>query len=82
LRLAKIADLVNVILTIQGENKYRLKIHAVNLPIFNALVSPGGHLVIFRGLWDRMENAEELASVLDHELHYILKRHVTGSLLE
>ena len=58
MRLAKIADLVNVILTIQGENKYRLKIHAVNLPIFNALVSPGGHLVIFRGLWDRMENAK------------------------
>jgi len=81
-RLAKIQELVNAMLATQGESKYRFKIHVVNQPVFNALAAPGGHIVIFRGLLDRTENAEELAGVLAHELQHILKRHVTRSLLE
>lgn len=81
-RLAKIEELVKSMLATQGETKYRFKIHVVNQPIFNALAAPGGHIVIFRGLLDRTENAEELAGVLAHELQHILKRHVTRSLLE
>ncbi len=81
-RLAKIEELVKAMLATQGETEYRFKIHVVNQPIFNALAAPGGHIVIFRGLLDRTENAEELAGVLAHELQHILKRHVTRSLLE
>mgnify|MGYP001175601700 CR=1 FL=1 len=81
-RLAKIEEMVNAMLATQGETKYRFKIHVVNQPVFNALAAPGGHIVIFRGLLDRTENAEELAGVLAHELQHILKRHVTRSLLE
>lgn len=82
LRLAKIEAMVKTLLATQGETKYRFKIHVVNQPMFNALAAPGGHIVIFRGLLDRTENAEELAGVLAHELQHILKRHVTRSLLE
>ena len=81
-RLAKIEEMVAAMLATQGETKYRFKIHVTNQPIFNALAAPGGHIVIFRGLLDRTENAEELAGVLAHELQHILKRHVTRSLLE
>jgi predicted Zn-dependent protease len=81
-RQAKIENMVNAMLATQGETKYRFKIHVVNQPMFNALAAPGGHIVIFRGLLDRTENAEELAGVLAHELQHILKRHVTRSLLE
>jgi len=81
-RLAQIEGLVKSMLATQGETKYQFKIHVVNQPMFNALAAPGGHIVIFRGLLDRTENAEELAGVLAHELQHILKRHVTRSLLE
>lgn len=81
-RLAKLEELVKAMLVTQGETKYRFKIYVVNQPIFNALAAPGGHIVIFRGLLDRTENAEELAGVLAHELQHVLKRHVTRSLLE
>lgn len=81
-RQAKIEGLVKTMLATQGETKYQFKIHIVNQPHFNALAAPGGHIVIFRGLLDRTENAEELAGVLAHELQHILKRHVTRSLLE
>ena len=81
-RLARIENMVGAMLATEGETKYRIKIHVVNQPMFNALAAPGGHIVIFRGLLDRTENAEELAGVLAHELQHILKRHVTRSLLE
>ncbi|HYJ17120.1 MAG TPA: M48 family metallopeptidase [Candidatus Limnocylindria bacterium] len=81
-RLAKLENLVGAMVVTQGETKYRFKIHVVNQPMFNALAAPGGHLVIFRGLLDRTENAEELAGVMAHELQHILKLHVTRSLLE
>ncbi|MSP38660.1 MAG: M48 family metallopeptidase [Deltaproteobacteria bacterium] len=81
-RQAKIEAIVQTLLAAQGESNYRFKIYIVNQPIFNALAAPGGHIVIFRGLLDRTENAEELAGVLAHELQHVLKRHVTRALLE
>ena len=78
----ELENLVGAMVATQGETKYRFKIHVVNQPMFNALAAPGGHIVIFRGLLDRTENAEELAGVLAHELQHILKLHVTRSLLE
>ena len=81
-RLARIENMVGAMLASQGETNYRIKIHVVNQPLFNALAAPGGHIVIFRGLLDRTETAEELAGVLAHEVQHILKRHVTRSLLE
>jgi predicted Zn-dependent protease len=81
-RLARIENMVGAMLATQGETNYRIKIHVVNQPLFNALAAPGGHIVIFRGLLDRTETAEELAGVLAHEVQHILKRHVTRSLLE
>ena len=81
-RLARIEQIVRRLLAGQPQSAYRFKIYVVNQPVFNALAAPGGHIVIFRGLLDRSESAEELAGVLTHELQHVLKRHVTRALLE
>jgi predicted Zn-dependent protease len=48
----------------------------------NAFAAPGGYIVLFRGLLDLTDSAEELAGVLAHEVQHILQRHVTRLLLE
>ena len=41
----------------------------------NAFATPGGHILITRGLVARMRSESELAGVLAHEIVHVLKRH-------
>jgi hypothetical protein len=52
-----------------------------NNPTVNALATPGGSIVVFRGLLERTENAEELAGVLAHEIQHVMHRHSTKAIL-
>jgi predicted Zn-dependent protease len=56
---------------------YRFRVAVVDDPTVNALAAPGGALVLFRGLLERTESAEELAGVLAHEIQHVLHRHGT-----
>ena len=42
---------------------------------FNAFSTPGGYVLITRGLFDRMRNESELAGVLAHEIAHVVRRH-------
>jgi Zn-dependent protease with chaperone function len=64
-----------------GEVPYTIRVAVVDRPMINAFAVPGGHAVVFRGLLERTERAEELAGVLAHELQHILHRHATRQLL-
>jgi predicted Zn-dependent protease len=41
----------------------------------NAMAAPGGYVIVFTGLMDRAESAEELAGVLAHEVQHVVLRH-------
>ena len=48
-----------------------LKLHILEEPLPNAMVSAGGHVFVTQGLLDEVESENELAFVLAHELgHY------------
>jgi predicted Zn-dependent protease len=47
----------------------------------NALTAPGGYVVVFQGLLERTQSAEELAGILAHEFQHVLLRHTTQALL-
>jgi beta-barrel assembly-enhancing protease len=47
---------------------------------FNAFSAPGGHVLITRGLFDRMRNESELAGVLSHEIAHVVKKHHLAAL--
>lgn len=61
---------------------YDFKLYLVDNPAVNALAAPGGQIVVFRGLLEKTESAEQLAGVLAHEIQHVLKRHSMRLLTE
>ncbi|MCF8719528.1 M48 family metallopeptidase [Nitrospina gracilis] len=58
---------------------FRVSIHPSNQ--INALALPGGIVVVFQGLLNQTESAEELAGVLAHEFQHVLHRHSTRGII-
>ncbi len=61
---------------------YRIRIYVSRAPVVNAFAAPGGHIVVFQGLIEQTETADELAGVLAHELQHVLQRHTTRMILQ
>lgn len=58
---------------------YDFTVHVHPKPIFNAVALPGGHILVFSGLLESVENENELAFVLAHELgHFDHRDHLRG----
>ena len=81
-RQAKIDAIVAALTAKARPQPYTFHVTVVNSGMFNALAAPGGHLILFRGLLERTENAEELAGVLAHEVEHVLHRHVTRAIFQ
>ena len=65
---------------IDFESVYPLTFTVVNSSTVNAFALPGGHVVVYSGILERMKTADELAALLSHEVSHIEKRHSTRSL--
>ncbi len=60
-----------------SEREYR--VHLVSNDAVNAMALPGGHIVVFSGLVEKVESENELAMVLGHELgHFKNRDHLRG----
>lgn len=44
-------------------------------PVINAFALPGGYVYVFKDLYDKAENDDELAGVIAHETGHIVARH-------
>jgi Zn-dependent protease with chaperone function len=51
-----------------------LRVAVVRRPEANAIALPGGRVYVFEGLVDKVENADELAGVIAHEVGHIAHR--------
>jgi len=51
------------------------QIEIVDTPDFNAFAVPGGFVYVHRGLLERMNSSDELASVFGHEIAHVAARH-------
>ncbi len=80
-RQRHIDDIVAVLLRPLPDRRYPFRVTVVDHPMVNAFATPGGFIVVFRGLLDRTENAEELAGILAHEIQHVLHRHATRAIL-
>jgi predicted Zn-dependent protease len=47
---------------------------------FNAFATPGGYILITKGLLGRMRSEAELAGVLAHEIGHVVKKHHLGAM--
>lgn len=56
-------------------NPYRFEVRVVRNSQVNAIAAPGGHVIVFSGLIDRMDNPEQVAAALAHEMQHVIQRH-------
>jgi predicted Zn-dependent protease len=60
-------------------HRYRFSVHRVETKTVNAVALPGGNIVVFSGLLEKVRSENELAMVLAHELgHYAHRDHLRG----
>jgi predicted Zn-dependent protease len=58
-----------------ADNPYKFKVSVVQNDVVNAFALPGGYVVVFTGLIQKADSAEEVAGVLSHEISHVLERH-------
>jgi predicted Zn-dependent protease len=54
---------------------YEFRVQVVRESEVNAFALPGGQIIVYTGLIAAAETPEELAGVLAHEMHHVLRRH-------
>jgi Zn-dependent protease with chaperone function len=73
---AELTNLVNKFAqNIDFGTSYNIRITVINDATVNAFAVPGGRIVVYTGLLDRMKNYEELAALLGHEVAHVHQRH-------
>jgi predicted Zn-dependent protease len=81
-QLKLLQEIVSTLAAPLPEQPYTFRVMVVNQSMINAFAAPGGFIVVFKGLLDQTQSAEELAGVLAHEMQHILKRHSTRAMLQ
>lgn len=81
-RQARIDAIASAVLKPAQPTPYRFRIAVVDSETVNAIAAPGGAIIVFRGLLERAESAEELAGVLAHEFQHVLHRHATRAIFQ
>jgi len=77
-RLKPLADRIAHAMDLPDEMK--IKVHFADVDEINAYATFGGHVVINRGLLDKLPNENALAMVMAHEIAHIKHRHPIRSL--
>lgn len=62
-------------------NIYPIRLTFVNSDIVNAYALPGGNIVVYKGIIQKMKTPEELVALLAHESTHVNERHTLRSLL-
>lgn len=58
---------------------YDFRVHVRDAATINAMAMPGGHIVIFTGLLEKVKSENELSFILSHEMgHYAHRDHLRG----
>lgn len=62
------------------ESDYPIHLYYADESIVNAFAIPGGKIVVYRGLIDKMDSWKQLAGLISHELAHVEKRHSIKSM--
>ena len=69
---------------LQLSSKYKIKVTVINDvkdPKYNAFAMPGGHIVVYMSLLDKMNTSGELVALLSHESSHVNYRHSLRTIL-
>ena len=81
-RTRVIDEIITVLTAPLPTSPFTIRVIVANDSTINAFAVPGGYIVLYRGLLEKTQTAEELAGVLAHELQHIFKHHVTQALIQ
>jgi len=56
---------------------FKYRFYIVKQHVYNAFATPAGHIFINSGLLEALENEEELAGILAHEIAHVVSRHIS-----
>ena len=65
------------IVSILPPQPFNYRFYVIEEDIFNAFATPAGHIFIYSGMMAAMENEEELAGILGHEIAHVFCRHIS-----
>lgn len=75
-----VQSLVDRLTAAMPPQPFPIKTTVVRNSALNAFASAAGHITIFTGLIANMDNEDELASVIAHELAHVSERHIAKSI--
>ena len=61
-------------------NDFAWEVHIIDQDVLNAFVTPGGYIYVYTGLIQYLDNADDLAGVLGHEIAHADQRHSSKQL--
>ena len=67
----------NRILATLPQQPFRYRFYVINDDVYNAFATPAGHIFVYTGLIDAMEEEEELAGIIGHEIAHVYCRHIS-----
>lgn len=73
--ISELNTLAQPLLSTVEHTGFDFRIHIMEDKSANALALPGGNIVVFTGLIEQSERAEELLGVLAHEMAHVVERH-------
>jgi predicted Zn-dependent protease len=62
------------------DDTYPLRVQVILSPEINAFALPGGNMVMYSGILDKMDSYEELAALVGHEITHVTHRHSLKSM--
>jgi predicted Zn-dependent protease len=67
----------NRILSVLPPQPFKYRFYVIKEDVYNAFATPAGHIFVYTGLLDAMEEEEELAGILGHEIAHVYCRHIS-----
>jgi predicted Zn-dependent protease len=67
----------NRILSVLPQQPFKYHFYVIKEDVYNAFATPAGHIFVYTGLLDAMEEEEELAGILGHEIAHVYCRHIS-----
>lgn len=67
----------NRLVSVFPPQPFPFRFYIIKEDVYNAFAAPAGHIFINSGLFEAMENEDELAGILAHEISHTVCRHIS-----
>lgn len=72
-----INKLGNKILAVVPPQPFQYHFYVIKEDTYNAFAGPGGQIFIYSGLFEALDNEDQLAGIIGHEISHVVCRHIS-----